>query len=89
MKLRIVEDNGNVVLDEDIRFIIAAIDIDEEKSCDLQYGYATQMEQAEMVIKLLMMIQDIFDEDPVIKNKVDNLMSTNYEMVRKIWEERE
>lgn len=88
MKITIVNDDGDVIIDREIRYITAFIDIDETESCDIEYGRANNKDQAFVIVKMLMAIQDTFDENPEIKRFVDNVMnSDNYEAMRKAWKE--
>lgn len=88
MKITITEDNGTVIIDREVKYITAFIDIDKTESCDIEYGLASNEDQAFTIVKMLMSIQDTFDENPEIKRFVDNVMnSDNYEAMRKAWKE--
>ena len=88
MRITLIDDDGDVIIDKEIRYINAFIDVDEIESCDIEYGRASNKDQAFTIVKMLMSIQDTFDENPEIRRFVDNVMnSDNYEAMRKAWKE--
>ena len=88
MKITIIDDDGDVIIDREVRYITAFIDVDDIESCDIEYGRASNKDQAFVIVKMLMAIQDTFDENPEIRRFVDNVMNSgDYESLRKAWKE--
>ena len=86
LRVKITEDD-EVILDSEVRFIAACINIDKETCGDIAYGMCTGAEQAALCVKLLMMIEDAFEEDPMVKDVVNELMEKNHDGLRKVWKE--
>ena len=70
-----------------MRFVAACINIDKETSSDIEYGMCNGVELAAMCTKLLMMIEDAFEEEPAVKTMVSELMEKNHDELRRIWKE--
>jgi len=86
LHLKLTEDD-EVIIDSDVRFIAACINIDKETSSDIEYGMCNGVELAAMCTKLLMMIEDAFEEEPAVKAMVSELMEKNHDELRRIWKE--
>lgn len=89
MRITLIDDDGSVVVDEEVRYIVALADMDDNgRCCDFTYGYASARDEAIMCIKMFMTIQDMMDSDPAVRDMVAVLNKDGmFEEARKIWKE--
>ena len=89
MKITLIDDDGSVAVDEEVRYIVALADMDDHRRCcDFQYGYASARDEAIMCVKMFMMIQDMMESDPAVRDMVTVLSKDGmFEEARKIWKE--
>ena len=89
MRITLIDDDGSVAVDEEVCYIVALADINDDGAyCDFCYGSASAEDEGIMCIKMLMMVQDMMDSDPVIRDVVAALGEDGmFEEVRKIWKE--
>ena len=89
MRITLIDDDGSIAVDQEIRYIVALADINDDGACcDFCYGNTSAEDEGIMCIKMLMMVQDMMDSDPVIRDIVAVLgKDGKFEEARKIWKE--
>lgn len=90
MRITLIDDDGSIAVDEEVRYIVALADMDDHRHCcDFRYGYASARDEAVMCIKMLMTVQDMMDSNPAVRDMVAVLGKDEmFEEARKIWKEK-